>query len=81
MGETKEKPKFEDALAQLEKIVAEMEAPGNLSLDEMLERFERGRKLEAFCIAELESIRKRIEKVVTQTGTCEPMAIKESPDA
>lgn len=81
MEESKAKLKFEDALAQLEKIVNEMESGGNLSLDEMLERFERGRKLEAFCTAELESIRKRIEKVVTQIGSLEPLEIKENPDA
>ena len=59
-----EKPKFEDALARLEAIVAEMEK-GDLPLDDMLCRFEEGRALVGRCTGELESIRRRIEKVVT----------------
>ena len=39
----------------------------------------RGKKGEF--VKELESIRKRIEKVVTQTGSLEPLEIKENPDA
>ena len=57
-----DKPKFEDALARLEKIVAEMET-GELPLDEMLRHFEEGRRLVQVCATELESIRQRIEKV------------------
>ena len=59
---SEKKLKFEDALARLERIVAEMEG-GDLPLDDMLQRFEEGRKLVQFCSAELESIRQRIEKV------------------
>ncbi len=68
---TREKPKFEDALAALEKIVAEMET-GELKLDDMLKRFERGKELADYCAAELDSIRQRIEKV-TSAATTEPL--------
>ena len=59
-----EKKNFEDSLKKLEKLVAEMES-GTLPLDEMMKRFEEGRRLVAFCTAELETIRQRIEKVTS----------------
>ena len=36
---------------------------GSLSLDDMMARFEEGKRLVAACTKELESIRQRIEKV------------------
>ena len=59
-----EKKNFEDSLKKLEKLVAEMES-GTLPLDEITKRFEEGRRLVAFCTAELETIRQRIEKVTS----------------
>jgi exodeoxyribonuclease VII small subunit len=76
MSEEK-KMKFEDALLKLETIVKEMEDGNNLSLDDMLERFEKGRKLEQYCITELNSIRTKIEKV-TQSGALEPLTVNHS---
>ena len=70
-----EKKNFEDSLKKLEKLVAEMES-GTLPLDEMMKRFEEGRRLVAFCTAELETIRQRIEKVTSVVPpTVEPMDI------
>ena len=76
MAEKKTKtPKFEEALARLEKIVSEMES-GDLQLDDMLTKFEEGRKLVQLCSAELESIRQRIEKVTaTEPPKVEPLDI------
>ena len=62
-----EKKNFEDSLKKLEKLVAEMEL-GTLPLDEMMKRFEEGRKLVASCTTALESIRQRIEQVVSAPG-------------
>ena len=59
-----EKQNFEVSLKKLERLVDEM-VSGQLPLDEMMTRFEEGRKLVASCTAELESVRKRIEKVVS----------------
>ena len=64
---SEKKPKFEEALTRLEKIVADMES-GALQLDDMLKKFEEGRKLADECQKELESIRLKIEKV-TGEGT------------
>ena len=79
MAEKKTKtPKFEEALARLERIVSEMES-GDLQLDDMLRKFEEGRKLVQLCSAELESIRQRIEKVTsTEPPKVEPLDILEN---
>ena len=67
--------KFEEALARLERIVAEMES-GELQLDDMLKKFEEGRKLVQLCSAELDSIRQRIEKVTRSDNPAEPPAVE-----
>ena len=64
---------FEENLAKLEGIVSEMEG-GRLSLDDMMKNFEAGKKLVASCTQELESIRQRIEKVVS--GNQEPPRVE-----
>lgn len=58
---------FEDALAELEKIVGEMEG-GELKLDESLERFGRGMKLAKQCGDRLGKAEKRIEVLVNEAG-------------
>ena len=64
---------FEENLANLERIVSEMES-GRLSLDDMMKNFEEGKKLVASCTRELESVRKWIEKVVS--GSQEPPQVE-----
>lgn len=68
-----EKLTFEGALQKLEKLVDEMEG-GTLPLGEMMKRFEEGRELSAFCTTELESIRQRVEKVVSAPN--EPVRVE-----
>lgn len=65
--------KFEENLAKLEGLVAEMEG-GRLSLDDMMKSFEEGKKLVASCTRELESVRQCIEKVVS--GGQEPPQVE-----
>ena len=73
--EQQKKTTFEQSLARLERIVSEMEG-GELSLGDMLKKFEEGRKLVQFCTSELESIRLRIEKVTaTEPPQVESLAI------
>lgn len=70
-----EKQSFEQSLKALEQLVSEMES-GSLTLDEMMKRFEEGRRLVAYCTAELETIRQRIEKVTSAVPpTVEPLDI------
>ena len=65
---------FEDSLKTLERLVTAViegkceNESGTLSLDEMMKRFEEGRKLVASCTTALESIRQRIEQVVSAPG-------------
>ena len=54
---------FEQALAELEKIVAQLES-GQAPLEQSIELYERGAKLKAHCESRLEAARLRVEKIV-----------------
>ncbi len=58
-----EKKTFDESLARLEQLVAEMES-GRLGLDELMARFEEGQRLVKDCSAELKAVQQRIEKIV-----------------
>ena len=71
MNEKKRELRFEEALAQLEKIVADMEA-GELSLDESMKKFEEGMQLTRFCSARLGEAEKKVEVLLRKAdGTVE----------
>lgn len=53
---------FEENLKTLEGLVSRMES-GELSLDETMKAFEKGRALVETCSKDLEGIRQRLEKV------------------
>ena len=57
-----DKISFEDALSELERIVASLER-GEVSLDDAIEAFERGTELKLHCQARLEEARMRVEKI------------------
>jgi len=59
----KRKPSFEENLAQLEKIVEELES-GQLTLEEALERYERGIAAYKRCSEILAAAEKRLEVLV-----------------
>ena len=61
---------FESALAELEAIVRTLEQ-GDLTLEQSLERFERGIKLSRFCHTRLEHAERRVE-VLTEQGELRP---------
>ena len=54
---------FEQALAELERIVAELES-GQAPLERSIEMYERGARLKAHCEKRLEAARLRVEKIV-----------------
>jgi exodeoxyribonuclease VII small subunit len=54
---------FEDALAELEKIVAELES-GQAPLERSIEMYERGARLKQHCESRLEAARLRVETIV-----------------
>ncbi|MCB8925256.1 MAG: exodeoxyribonuclease VII small subunit [Ardenticatenaceae bacterium] len=64
MSEEAEKLSFEDALAELEKIVAQLET-GDLNLEASLDLFEKGQKLAQQCNVQLETAALRIEQLTT----------------
>ena len=57
-----EAPKFEEGLAALEKLVAELEE-GDLGLDEALKRFEKGVRLAGQMQTALDETGRKIEKL------------------
>lgn len=65
MSKQPEDLSFEDALLELEQIVAQLE-DGSLSLEESLELFERGRSLAARCNHLLETAQLRIEQLTDE---------------
>jgi exodeoxyribonuclease VII small subunit len=54
---------FEQALAELERIVAELES-GQAPLERSIEMYERGAALKAHCETRLAAARLRVEKIV-----------------
>jgi exodeoxyribonuclease VII small subunit len=66
-------PEFEQALAELETLVAHLER-GDLPLDEALKSFERGIALTRHCQAALQAAQARVEILVKRGGeaTLEP---------
>jgi len=61
----KEKPTFEEALAELEKIVTDVEQ-GKIGLEESIDQYEKGMKLIQYCRGILDSAEQRIETITNQ---------------
>ena len=84
MDEQKDSPadstmKFEEALARLEAVVAEMEG-GKQSLEDSVKAFEEGMKLTKFCADKLAETEKKIEVLVKRADRSldwEPMEARE----
>ena len=51
---------YEDALAELERLVAAMEA-GQMPLERLLESYRRGAELLGFCLARLEAVEQQVK--------------------
>ena len=78
----KAEPAFEQSLERLEKIVAELES-SDLTLDEMLARYEEGVKALRSCYEVLREAEKRVEALVArQNGTTavKPFEPPEEPE-
>ena len=58
---------FEQALQELEQIVARLES-GQAPLEDSIRLYERGAALKAHCEQRLEAARLRVEKIVVGTG-------------
>lgn len=79
MAETKIKPvdkmSFEEALAELELIVRQLEA-GDVELEKSIAIYERGAALKSLCEARLKSAELKVEQIVQGAAgpTTEPAA-------
>src|ERR1043165_6523680 len=60
---------YEDALAELDKLVAAMEG-GQLLLEQLLDSYRRGAQLLAFCRAKLEAVEQQVK--VLEDGELKP---------
>lgn len=60
---TQKQPGFEDSMSRLETIVNDMEG-GELSLEEMIARFEEGQTLIKSCTKTLNEVERKIEVLV-----------------
>ena len=58
---------FEQALSELEQIVARLES-GQAPLEDSIRMYERGAALKAHCETRLEAARLRVEQVVQRAG-------------
>ena len=58
---------FEQALAELERIVGQLEF-GQVLLEQSIELYERGALLKAHCEKRLKAARLRVEKIVVGAG-------------
>ncbi|MCX7659327.1 MAG: exodeoxyribonuclease VII small subunit [Caldimonas manganoxidans] len=53
---------YEEALAELERLVAELES-GQLPLDRLLQTYQRGAELLAFCRSRLEAVEAQVKVI------------------
>ncbi|HUP10396.1 MAG TPA: exodeoxyribonuclease VII small subunit [Caldimonas sp.] len=60
---------YEEALAELDGLVASMEA-GNLPLDRMLESYRRGAELLSYCRARLDAVEQQVR--ILEEGHLKP---------
>ena len=63
-----EQPSFDEARAELETIVRELES-GTVGLDDLLKLWERGEELYRVCAAKLDSAEGRIEELTLREPT------------
>ena len=81
MADAKEKPvdkmSFEEALAELEGIVRQLEA-GEVELEKSIAIYERGASLKAHCESRLKSAELKVEQIVQGAGgiTTEPASFE-----
>jgi len=64
-------PSYEDALGELDRLVAAMEA-GQLPLDRLLESYKRGAELLSFCRSRLEAVEQQVKML--EDGQLKPWA-------
>lgn len=69
---------FEEAMAQLEEIVQQLEA-GEVPLEESIQLFQRGMELSKYCQGKLQHVEKQINLLMEENGqvTAKPFTLQE----
>ena len=75
-GKSKKTAGFESAMAELEQIVADMEA-GKLSLEDSLAAYKRGAELLSSCRARLEDAQQQVR--VLEDGVLKDFSVGDEP--
>lgn len=70
------KRNFEQALARLEQVTAELES-GDMSLEKSLEKFNEGIELVRFCSSRLDEAKSRVELLMHKEGTLKAVPFTE----
>ncbi len=70
----KKEPKFEEKIAELEKIIDALEN-GNIDLDESIEKYTKAMKLVKECDEKLKSIEQQVNQIVSENGKLEPLEL------
>ena len=70
----KKEPKFEEKIAELEKIIDALEN-GNIDLDESIEKYTKAMKLAKECDEKLKSIEQQVNQIVSENGKLEPFEL------
>ena len=68
MTKTPDDIAFEEALAELERIVSQLEG-GQLALEDSLKLFERGQALAAACSRKLDEAELKVERITSEAET------------
>ena len=77
MAEKKHK-NFEDALAELEELVNQLES-GELSLEASLKSFEKGINLTRLCQKQLAEAELKVQKLIEDNGEIKTIPLNEKP--
>ena len=82
MARNSKTPDFEQALAELETLVEQLER-GDLPLDEALKLFERGVTLTRHCQSSLQAAQQKVEILLKRSADAqpEPFAAADEPEA
>ena len=74
----KEPASYEQALAELDRLVTQMEG-GQLPLDQLLDGYRRGAELLAYCRGRLQAVEEQVNRVNASSSTLRPPACWQAP--
>ena len=76
MEEEKKEKTFEENIAELEKIVKELET-GSCSLDDAIDKFTKGMSLAKACGDKLQAATEKVNKILTEDGELKDFEVPE----